>query len=288
MCRLLGLLGSVATPAEPFLVSTDRSLLAQANANPDHLQADGWGIGWYGGRRQPRVEKGTRGAYEGEERTRFVAAAGRAKGPVVVGHLRKASNPLNLPRERLLGFENSQPFQHEGILFAHNGSIPFPSETRELLGKYEARVRGVNDSEVLFWLLVKHTESLGDPLGAYSATVADLVRVWTEKGRPTGGPFSGLNVIFTRGPNELWAFCLWHGDHEGGIIDRARPYYQMAYVADAKVALVGSEPFDSHRSDWKSLANGSYLAAHAAHGLVGIKTGPIPALAATLATTPSP
>lgn len=278
MCRLLGLLGSVATPAEPWLIGTDRSLLAQSNANADHLQDDGWGVGWYDGRRLPRVEKGARGAFRPEERPRFTTVARQATGPVVVAHLRNASNPMHLPRERLLGLENSQPFQHEGMLFAHNGSIPFPRETRPLLGKYEPNLRGVNDSEVLFWLLVKHTEALGDPLAAYAATVEDLVRVWADRGRPAGGPFTGLNVLFTRGPNELWAFCLWHGDHGGALIDRTRPYYQMAHVEDAKLALVGSEPFDSKRTDWRGFANGSYLSAHAAHGLVAVKTGPIPGL----------
>ncbi len=276
MCRLLGLLGSVATPAEPWLMATDRSLLAQSNADPEYLQDDGWGIGWYSGRRRPRVEKGVRGAFQPEERPRYVDTARRASGPVVVGHLRHASNPMSLPRERLIGLENSQPFQDEGMLFAHNGSIPFPRETRPLLGPYESRLKGVNDSEVLFWLLAQHTLRLGDPLLAYTATVADLVRVWEEKGRPSGGAFTGLNVLFTRGPNELWAFCLWNGEHGGGLIDHQRPYYQLAYLADAKIALIGSEPFDSHRSDWRALPNGSYLSAQAAHGLVAVKTGPIP------------
>ncbi len=279
MCRLLGLIGSAATPAEPWLIATDRSLLAQSNADPEHLQDDGWGIGWYHGRRRARVEKGLHGAFRPEERPRFTEAARRASGPVVVGHLRHASNPMNLPRGRLVGLENSQPFHDEGVLFAHNGSILFPRETRPLLGAYESRLKGVNDSEVLFWLLFKHLETLGDPLAAYSRTVADLVRVWEERGRPSGGPFTGLNVLFTRGPNELWAFCLWNGEHGSGLIDHTRPYYQMTYIADAKVALVGSEPFDSHRPGWRSLSNGTYLSAQASHGLVAVTTGAIPDLA---------
>ena len=285
MCRLFGLLGGPMTPAEPWLDGTDRSLLAQSDTSPDTRQSDGWGIAWYPATRVPRIEKGIGGAYEPRERERFVAAAKRAMGPVVLGHLRHASNPLELPRERLIGLENSQPFVHGGILFAHNGSIPLPRQTRALLGKFEERVQGVNDSEILFWLLVKHTEEIGDPLGAYSRTVADLVRVWSENGRPDGGPYSGLNVIFTRGPNELWAFCHWLGDHGSCFFEPAKPYYEMTFAADAKHVVVGSEPFDSTRKDWRTLSNGQYLVANAAGGLVGVKTGPIPSL---VPTAPSP
>jgi predicted glutamine amidotransferase len=279
MCRLFGLLGGPVEPAEPWLVTTDRSLLAQSNANPTMRQPDGWGIAWYPSTRTPRVEKGIGGAYASGERERFVQAARLASGPVVLGHLRHASNPMGLPQERLIALENSQPFVHGSTLFAHNGSIHFPRETRALLGKFEERVQGVNDSEVLFWLLVKHTEEVGDPLGAYTRTIADLVKVWQEKGRPEIGPYSGLNVLFTRGPNELWAFCHSLGEHGGSLCDPNRPYYEMTYLADAKHAVVGSEPFDSKRTDWRTLSNGHYLVANASGGLVGVKTAPIPGLA---------
>jgi predicted glutamine amidotransferase len=275
MCRLFGLLGSEPTPADAWLTGTERSLLAQAHADEAHAQAEGWGIAWYPTSRTPRVEKGIHGAFEATEVERFRSIASQARGPVVVGHLRRASNPMNLPKARLLGLENSQPFTHESLLFAHNGSVPYPRETRPLLGKYEPRVRGVNDSEVLFWLLVRHLEESADPLTAYARSVDDLVKVWGDQGRPAPGPYTGLNVLFTRGPNELWAFCLWRGEHGGGFFDEHRPYYQLAYRADAKHAVVGSEPFDA-RPDWRSLASGEFLHVQASHGLVATKTGPIP------------
>ena len=274
MCRLFGLLGNPRTPADPWLASTDRSLLAQSHASEERAQRDGWGIAWYSGTRVVRVEQGTGGAFE--EPDRFAAAARSAQGPVVVGHVRKASNPLGLSRERLLGLENCQPFRHGSYLFAHNGGIPLPRETRPRLGRFEELVLGVNDSEVIFWLLVKHTETVGDPLQAYVRTVRDLVDVWEQDGRPDSEPFSALNLIFTRGPNELWAFCLWRGEHGTGLFDPTRAYFDMTYVADAKQCIVGSEPFDSRRSDWRDLRNGQYLVARAVGGLVAVETGPIP------------
>jgi len=288
MCRLFGLLGGPLTPAEPWLIATDASLLAQSHATQETAQPDGWGIAWYPETRTPRVVKGVGGAYEPGEKERFVATAKRATGPVVMGHLRHASNPMRLPKARLIGLENCQPFSHGSYLFAHNGEIRFPAETRPYLGKFESRLEGVNDSEVLFWLFVKHVETLGEPLVAYERTVADLLQVWTDVGRPPEGPFTGLNVVFSRGPNELWAFCHWRGEHGGGLLDTKRPYYEMAYTGDAKHVVVGSEPFDTTGVEWRPIGNGTYLSAHAAHGLVAAKTGPIPNLAPVPVARPAP
>lgn len=276
MCRLFGLLGNAGTPAEPWLVGTDRSLLNQSNVSEVERQPDGWGIGWFTERRAVRIEKGVGRASAPSEVERFRAAARAAHGPLAIAHLRKASNPMGLPHDRLVGLENTQPFVHGSTMFAHNGAIPWPRETRALLGKYESSVLGVNDSEVLFWLLAKHLDDAPDPLHAYVRTLADLAQVWTEQGAPKSGPYSGLNVVLSRGPNELWAFCQSLGEHGPGLLDRNRPYYQMAYLSDAKQLVVGSEPFDSTRKDWRALANGEYLFAQASHGLVAVTTGRIP------------
>lgn len=277
MCRLFGLLGNSVTPADPWLLFTDRSLLRQSNVSPETAQKDGWGIAWFDASRNVRLEKGAAGAYRPGEVERFTQAARESRGPLVLGHLRHASNPMDLPPERLLGLENSQPFVHGSTLFAHNGSIPFPRETRTKLGRFEPRVKGVNDSEVLFWLLVRHIEETGDPLRAYAETVQDLEEVWNAQGAPPPGPYSGLNVLISRGPNELWAFCRYLGEHGTGLLDTTRPYYEMTYAADAKQLVVGSEPFDTKRRDWVSLPNGHYLFAQATHGLVALQTGELPA-----------
>lgn len=276
MCRLLGFLGSRLAPAAPWLVDSDRSLLAQSNVSTETAQRDGWGIAWYEGSRVPRVEKGIRGAFTPGEREQYEQAARAAHGPVVLGHLRDASNPLGLPHSRLIAMENSQPFTSGSSLFIHNGAINLPKETRPRLGKFESRVKGVNDSEVLFWLITRHLEEEGDPLRAYALAREDLTEVWKEANRRTREPYTGLNVIFTRGPNELWAFCHWLGEHGSGLIATDQPYYRMGYQSDAKSLLVGSEPFSAEHPSWRPLGDGEYLRAQVDHGLVGITTGRIP------------
>jgi predicted glutamine amidotransferase len=275
MCRLLGLLTAEEESAAPWLSTASRSLLAQSNVAPDVAQRDGWGVGWYDGRRT-RVEKGASGAFEPGERERFLRAAADAKPPLVVGHLRHASNPLGLERSELLGLVNSQPFETHAVLFAHNGSIPFPRETRPYLGVHERDVKGVNDSEVLFWLLERHTGETGDPLVGYVHAVEDLVRVWDEVGRPAVHPYSGLNVVYARGPDELWAFCSWTGDHGTGLLDTSRPYYEMTFRASPHRVVVGSEPFDGELATWTTIPNGTYLHARRDGRRVETTTGPIP------------
>jgi predicted glutamine amidotransferase len=276
MCRLFGLLSSRDESAEPWLVQSDRSLLLQSNVSPETAQTDGWGVGWFEDDGRARVEKGTGRASADTERDRFIAAAQEARGSFVLGHLRHASNPLNLPAERLIGLENSQPFEAHTILFGHNGSIPLPNETRPMLGVYEPKVRGVNDSEVLFWLLVRNTHEHADPLQGYVHSVEDLVRVWQGAGRPRIPPFSGLNVIFSRNPGELWAFCLWTGDHGTGLFDRQRPYYEMTYQEHPHRVVVGSEPFDGEPGVWKPLPGGSYLHAQREAHRVSVTVDRIP------------
>lgn len=278
MCRLFGMLATQPSSPERWLVTSDRSLLAQSNVSPELAQADGWGVGWYDSRGQVVVARGVGGAHEAAESPVFVATALRAESPVVLGHLRDASNPMNLPHAQLLGLGNSQPFQHDRTLFVHNGMIPLPRETRSLLGPYESKLQGVNDSEVLFWLLQRNLERSPNPPVAFSRTVEQLSGVWEHSGSPGAGPYTGLNVILAPGPAELWAFCLYLGDHGPSFFDAQRPYYELAYLADPRQVVVGSEPFDSRRSAWHSIPNGTFLHARATPELLTVETGPIPAV----------
>ena len=284
MCRLFGLLSDPPVPAVGWLTKSDRALLRQASVAPEVRQADGWGIAWYDEERRTHVEKGTGCADDPSERDEFVDAAERAEGPLVLGHLRKASNPLGLSAEELRALANSQPFADGSTLFMHNGSISFPTETRERTGRYADSIQGVNDSEVLFALLLRHLEEMIDPAQAYARTVADLNEVWEMRGRAKPFPYSGLNVVLARGPRELWAFCHSLGNHGNGLLDASVPYYEMTFLAEPARIVVASERLDTTRNDWQPLRDGHYLVAQADRGEVKWRTAPIPWLAAIPAT----
>jgi predicted glutamine amidotransferase len=282
MCRLLGILSPQEISARPWLLDSERSLFAQSNVTPETAQRDGWGIGWFDADGLIHVQKGVRGAFEPSEKEHFRLIAGSARSRNLIGHLRHASNPMNLPRERLLALVNSQPFDDGETLFAHNGAIPLPTETRTVLGPFEPRVQGVNDSEVLYWLLAKHFRETGDPLAAYTRARQDLLAVWDRHGRPTGGPWSGLNVLFAPMPDELWAFCAYEGEHGTNLCDGYQPYYQMSYQETPTGLVVGSEPFDTHRENWNALPNGQFLRARIYQGKVLVEKGTLPVVSPLL------
>ncbi|MCI4368774.1 MAG: class II glutamine amidotransferase [Thermoplasmata archaeon] len=275
MCRLYGSLSLKSAPATRWLVESERSLLNQSNTSAEQAQKDGWGVGWYDARGAAVIDKDVGGAFEPGQRDRYLSAAARATGTLVIGHLRHASNPMGLTHEELIGVVNSQPFGDGNLLFAHNGAIPYPRETRPCLGRFESRLKGVNDSEVLFLLLARHLDSGVDPLEAYARTVADLWEVWMQKDEPASGPYSGLNVLLAPGPDELWAFCNWHGEHGTGFLD-GRPYYQMTYTADPFEVVIGSEPFDARADDWKPIPNAGYVHAARKGSRIELSTGWIP------------
>jgi predicted glutamine amidotransferase len=279
MCRLLGMLSAEITSARPWLLDSDRSLFAQSNVTPETAQKDGWGIGWFDAEGMIHVQKGIHGAFEPQEKEHFRLVAGSARSRNLIGHLRHASNPLKLPREQLLALVNSQPFEYGGTLFAHNGSIPLPTEARTLLGPLDSRVEGVNDSEVLFWLLQKHYRESGDVLAAYVAARTGLRSIWELHGRPEDGPWTGLNVLFAPMPDELWAFCCYEGEHGHNLCDDGQPYYEMSYRETPTGLLVGSEPFDSHRERWTALGNGQYLHGRILNDRVVVERGTLPVLA---------
>ncbi len=282
MCRLLGVLSPDELSARPWLLDSARSLYSQSNVTPETAQMEGWGSGWFDSEGRIHVQKGIRGAFEPSEKQHFRLIAGSARSRNLVGHLRHASNPLNLPREQLLALVNSQPFEDGQTMFAHNGSIPLPTETRELLGPFDAEVKGVNDSEVLYWLIQKHYHDSGDALDAFVRSRKDLISVWERHGRPEGGPWSGLNVLFAPMPDELWAFCCYHGEHGHNLCDEGQPYYQMSYQETPTGLVIGSEPFDSHRENWNELPNGHFLRGRIHEGRILLDKGPLPALSPLL------
>ena len=275
MCRLFGQLTSLDHDARYYLVESERSLLRQSNASPQTAQADGWGIAWYEPDGRIHVEKGTGGAFAPAEREHYERACYAARGTLVIGHLRHASNPLDLPRGKLIALENSQPFHDARQIFAHNGAIPRPHETLPYLGSFASEVKGVNDSEVLFWLFARHIANSENPVAAYARTVEDLVQVEKENGPSHTLAYSGLNVVLSRGPDELWAFCHSKGEHGCGLLDPGRPYYEMTYREQPGELVVGSERFDD-RPGWSALTNGRYLRARRFGDRIELHTGRIP------------
>jgi predicted glutamine amidotransferase len=279
MCRLFGSLCSNVPDLEWHLVSSGTSLLAQSTAFPKRIQGDGWGIGHYDESGRPRTVLSTGAIFE--ERQKFYAAVGKASGPLVIAHIREASNPMNLPREKLLRIENQQPFIYKNWVFAHNGTLKLPKEVSERLGKHRRDMRGNNDSEVFFWLMMSGIERTGSVRKAFDGALKTILEVWEESPaavkRKVKLPYVSLNTIFSDG-ERLYAICKYdgyrpkHGDNWLCGIDPPRPLLQMCYLTedDGSGLVVASERTEPS-GEWVPLEDGNLLEARLVQGRVRVK-----------------
>jgi predicted glutamine amidotransferase len=247
------------------LAGSPCSLLAQSGLVPGREQEDGWGLAHYPpGSRTPRVVLGPGAAYR--SRGRFRRAAG-ARGRIVLGHVRAASNPRGLPKSRLLGRRNVQPFVAGRWAIAHNGALNQPDSVARRLGPLRRELKGVNDSEVLFLLFRRELARTRDPLRAFEAGVRELWAAWEEAGRPPRPPYRGLNVVASDG-RALYAFC-----HSPGIAARAfcgrRPWGRMAVRPGRRRLLVASERLG--RRGWRELGETEALRAWSEGGRVRLR-----------------
>jgi len=259
MCRLFGLLSPVASNASQYLLEDLCSLYIQSNVDPERLQGDGWGIGFYddGVLHLIKSEKPVYEEYEG-----FASAVKRANSSVILAHIRRGSNPRRLPRQKIISVENSQPFGYERYLFAHNGTITIPDEVAESLGKWRRMVIGANDSEVYFWHVVKEMTrgaSFPDSLKRFEKTLSDLWLQNREKHPDKDRPYIGLNVLFSDG-ERLYAYCKYSREDEPAesLCLKDQPAFQMSYLTSPEKLIVASEKTNT-AEDWKALESGQLL-----------------------------
>jgi predicted glutamine amidotransferase len=247
-----------------FLTDAPYSLLRQSRIDPRRRQADGWGIGWfaYG---DPQIEKSPKPVYS--EISHLKRAAQKASGNALIGHVRWASNPLKLPKHELLGCAHTQPFTHGGWIFAHNGTLLIPREIETALGPWKKYVKGKNDSEILFYWLMKTAvpHLRRDPVKAIQAGMHGIDLIWQKcrKSYPIHKfPYHGLNWVLTNG-RELYAFCFCTPegfDKNGALIDKKKPYYQLHMKSGRGHVIIASEPLDRD-GEWEPFSHGQLITA---------------------------
>jgi glutamine amidotransferase len=141
MCRLLGIVTSEPTDFKIVLREVPRSLAALSQQHPD-----GWGLAVFsdsGGLWS--VSKGTETAHKDDQ---FHKSAAGSRGVTLLSHVRlKTVGPTSI--------ENTHPFQSDGWVFAHNGTINDLGFVRSRVSESRmAAIRGDTDSEVFFaWIL---------------------------------------------------------------------------------------------------------------------------------------
>jgi predicted glutamine amidotransferase len=246
MCRLFGMLSVVKKDAVKYLIDAECSIFRQSNTHDNRKQSDGWGIGYYQDRLQ--VLKSTAPVYT--EKNKFINYVRNSLSSVVVVHIRKASNPKNLPRDKLISIENIQPFHYGNMVFIHNGSINVPDDVIGYLKKY--KVKGLNDSETYFWLLMENIDKIEDIPKALRECDTILHMISTK-------PYSALNCIVSDGLR-IYAYCKYiESSTQKSLCYKDRDYFTMCYkIVNDTELIISSERIDSE-GVWHTLNNDEIL-----------------------------
>jgi ergothioneine biosynthesis protein EgtC len=184
MCRLLAYIGS-STSLERLLYEPEHSLIVQSYQPREMLSgvvnADGFGMGWYDDK---NIEAFT---------YRNILPIWNDVNLQNLSRYINSRNLLAYVRSATLGqaldFSNCQPFQHDNLLFIHNGKIDnfkktLYREIRSLLSNdIYSGIAGSTDSEHIFALILnrleKHPhESLKQSLCMTLLQIKDLTKTF--------------------------------------------------------------------------------------------------------------
>jgi len=276
VCRLFGMLSVKPMSAAKYILEDPCSLYAQSKANPRNLQGDGWGIGFYEDG-SPRLIKSEGAVYM--EYEALSSAVRHARSRMILAHIRGASNPRGLPREKIISKENSQPFSYGRYIFVHNGTIMIPDELANVLGVWKEKIRGFNDSEVYFWFLMKELDEGRDMPSALWGLKKTLEKLWEEAQRrhpDKKQPYTGLNMILSDGEC-LYAYCEHRDRKVGGrsLCFGDQPVFEMSYILGRDRLVVTSEK-TNREEDWKPINYGELLIGKIVDGEISVESENVP------------
>ncbi len=262
MCRFLVYKGSPLLMAD-LITRPTNSLIKQsyhAREQPEPLNGDGFGVGWYA----PEVDSTpcvlTRITPAWSSRN-LLNLAEKVVSPCIFAHVRAASPGMAVTEL------NCHPFQYGRFMWMHNGGVAqFPKIKRRLRQSLSDElynfIQGTTDSEHAFALFLNQ---LPDPLGDYTpeqlaqavATTIRQLNIWTREAdiiEPSYYNFAvtdGHNVIVTRYVNdpgqEPRTLHVSYGAkfecHDGNCrMVRAEEHEQAVIIA--------SEPLTDLNEDW--------------------------------------
>lgn len=222
MSRLYGLRSTHPRKVECELIRAHNTLITRSLEEGGEERVTGWGLGLYQDG-EPTVDRQVLPATDDHE---FRVEAAQRHTTDAVSHVRRAN--AQDARE-----EDTQPFDHEGWLFAHHGVLEAFDQLRDrmreaMVPEYREAIRGESDSEHLFFLVLSVHErkpelALKDVVrrvlhriiewSAEAAPGADLTAnlLWTD----------GSELVATRFGRPLW-FVKRDAVHPCGVHEGAR------------------------------------------------------------------
>jgi len=259
MCRMIAIISKNEISKDIlnyYVFNSERSIMKQSDFSKERFQKDGWGIGIYTAKK-PVVFKSPNPVFNEKEILSDKIKDINTK--IFFLHIRNASNPRNLEKNKLIGIENSQPFSYSNYIFSHNGTLSIVDDIYENLGRYSKYVKGVNDSEVLFWNFIKNMDAYGDEMTALRMMRDEIKTVWisVKKKYSFKKPYNGLNV-FVSDSRSLFALCDFKMDDEKySIMTSGWEYGRFAYRKEKDYFIISSEPCDNGK--WNKASHSSIL-----------------------------
>jgi predicted glutamine amidotransferase len=243
MCRWLAYLGEPVF-LEDFVSKPCQSLIAQSRhcrEAKSEVNADGFGIGWYGERERPGLFRDVRPAWSDEN---LLSIAHQIRSPLFLAHVRAATGTATIRT-------NCHPFAADRYLFMHNGQIGGWPRVRRVLeshipDSYYPSRNGTTDSEVIFLLLLAFGFA-ADAKGAF-AKVIELVE----------------HHMTSSAVNEPFRFTAAMSDGETlhairYASDARPPTLYLNARGSGRGALVVSEPIDDASIGWDAVPPQSFV-----------------------------
>jgi glutamine amidotransferase len=245
MCRLFGMsAGAERARATFWLLGAPDSLAEQS-----HREPDGTGLGWFDERGAPHVRKQPIAAYADME---FGREAREISSSTFLAHIRFASTGA-------LELRNTHPFEEHGRLFAHNGVIEDLPRLDAHLGEALSLVKGDTDSERLFALITRETDTHGGDVGAGIEAACRWVAA--------NLPLLAINLIIAT-EQSLWAL-RYPETHELHLLERAPGValehesalgsrVHCEHGSSRPLVVIASEPMDADPG-WRAVEPGELL-----------------------------
>ncbi|HEY3421300.1 MAG TPA: class II glutamine amidotransferase [Methanomassiliicoccales archaeon] len=246
MCRIFAMAAPQSVP--PVIKSR---LLREFFQSSAETYSGGWGIGYF-------TDHGPMVMKEPIKATDSFALPGamrRTEPGFVMAHVR---NPTSGERNLL----NTHPFQKDGWLFSHNGTLGDPHSFRaRLLERYADTLQGDTDSEVMFHYLLQRIEQAGQAETGVLSAVQDMCRDQSEG-------TSSLNFALTDGAVLFVLRKAFINDEKYPMNFANLQTLDMTGRGEAlrghdlsSAVVVSSEPFTP--GEWSSLEMGEMLIAKA-------------------------
>ena len=237
MCRWVAYIGDaifletlVSLPRQSLIAQSHHAREARTNVN-----ADGFGLGWYGERAKPGVFRDIRPAWSDEN---LQSISHQIRSRLFFAHVR-ASTGTSSTRA------NCHPFAVDSWLFMHNGQIGgYQAIKRQLESEIPdslyAHRHGTTDSEVMFLLMLANGLD-HDPAAAVWRSLSMIEHHMRKAG--VDEPLR-VTAAFTRGDRV-------HAVRYAS--DGTPPTLYTKPMTDREGTLLVSEPLDDVREDWTAI-----------------------------------